>query len=38
LSKQLDLTTDMALLVDAVRSKGTVAEGYQLIIDSIAGV
>jgi hypothetical protein len=26
------------LLVDTVKSKGTVAERYQLIIDSIAGV
>eukprot|EP00976_Prorocentrum_cordatum_P038721 787894-Prorocentrum_minimum.AAC.2 len=38
LSKQLDLSTDMALLVDAVKNKGTVAEGYQLIIDSLAGL
>lgn len=38
LSKSLDLGTDMALLVDAVKTKGTVAEGYRLIIDSIAGV
>ena len=37
LSKSLDLGTDMALLVNAVKTKGTVAEGYRLIIDSIAG-
>ena len=37
LSKHLDFSTDMALLVDAVNTKGTVAEGYRLIIDSIAG-
>jgi hypothetical protein len=36
--RHLDLGTDIALLVDAVKTKGTVSEGYQLIIDSIAGV
>jgi len=38
LSRQLDLTTDIALLLDAVLNKTAVSEGYQLIIDSIAGI
>eukprot|EP00898_Chlorokybus_atmophyticus_P002488 jgi/Chlat1/323/Chrsp1S03191 len=37
LSTLLD-RTDMALLVDSVRSKSAVPEGYRLIIDSLAGV
>jgi len=38
LAKRLDLATDMALLLDAVRNKGTVLEGYKVIIESIAGM
>jgi hypothetical protein len=34
----LELETDMALLCDAVRTGGAVADGYTLIIDSIAGI
>ena len=32
----LDLATDMALLVDAVKQKGTVLDGYKTIIEAIA--
>uniref|UniRef100_A0A7S0T130 MPN domain-containing protein n=1 Tax=Mantoniella antarctica TaxID=81844 RepID=A0A7S0T130_9CHLO len=37
LSLHLDLS-DMALIVAAVKERGVIADGYRLIIDSIAGV
>ncbi|KAK3275542.1 hypothetical protein CYMTET_16331 [Cymbomonas tetramitiformis] len=37
LSKHLD-STDMALLVDAVQSKGMIQDGYRMIIEAIAGI
>lgn len=36
LSAHFDLATDMALLVDAVKQKGTVLDGYKTIIEAIA--
>jgi nuclear protein localization protein 4 homolog len=40
LAKQpnLDLTTDIAVLAEAVKEKSPVPEGYKLIIDSIASI
>jgi len=37
LSKHLDLA-DMSLIVTTVRERGAIADGYRLIIDSIAGI
>lgn len=37
LSKHLD-QADMALIVAAVKERGVIADGYKLIIDSIAGI
>ena len=37
LSKHLD-HADMALIVAAVKERGAIADGYKLIIDSIAGI
>ncbi len=39
LSKQPNLDRhDMTLLVDAVKTQNPVAEGYRMIVDSIAGL
>lgn len=37
LSGFLDLNTDIALLAEAVRLKQSIAEGYRVLIESLAG-
>lgn len=38
LSKHLDINSDMALILNTIKENGTIAEGYKLIIDNIAGI
>ena len=38
LSKQFQLETDMALLAGAVASESEVRDGYQALIDAMAGL